>query len=277
MILSRLSAAALLGFFGLGPACAANLASYRAVYDMNLLRASDRSGLSAVDGRMVYEFRGSSCEGYAVKFRSVTAFRTDDSEQVIDQRATTFENVAEDRFSFATQSFIDNKLDKEVKGEATKLEPRAALAVSLTLPETQKLKLPNAMFPTAHMEDLLDRAAAGEKIYRTSVFDGTEEGDKILMTNVVIGDRKVTPSGDEDVTALGSLVEGAYWPISMSYYDIAASSGGEDEPVFRLSFDLYDNGVASDFTMDYGDFVVSQKLVELEPVETPACDGAVAQ
>ncbi len=252
-------------------AAAAGLASYRAVYDMDLARASERSGLSDVAGRMVYEFRGSPCAGYAVKFRSVAAFQTEDSEQLIDQRATTFEDMNENRFSFTTQSFIDNQFDKEVKGEATKKEADGAVSVSLSLPEAKTLALPNALFPTAHMMDLLKRAEAGQKIYKTNVFDGTENGDKVLLTNVVIGERQGAGQGGD--SEFGPLLNGAHWPISMSYYDTSSDDGGEDEPVFRLSFDLYDNGVAKDFSMDYGEFVVTQTLVELEPVDAPACEA----
>ena len=38
--------------------------------------ASDRSGITGLSGRMVYEFNGSPCEGYTVKFRFVTQIDT---------------------------------------------------------------------------------------------------------------------------------------------------------------------------------------------------------
>ena len=63
---SRLFALAL--FFvpvaGPGVALAApKLLPHRAVYDLSLEQASDRSGINGITGRMVYEFAGSSCEG----------------------------------------------------------------------------------------------------------------------------------------------------------------------------------------------------------------------
>ena len=41
-------------------------------------KASDRSGITGISGRMVYEFNGSACEGYTVKFRFVTQIDTRD-------------------------------------------------------------------------------------------------------------------------------------------------------------------------------------------------------
>lgn len=269
MILRLVFAAALAGSSLPAVAGEAELVSHRAVYDMELIEASDRSGLTGADGRMVYEFVGSTCEEYAVRFRSVAAFQSEAGRQVIDQRATTLENIAAASFSFATQSFTDNVLDKEVKGEAIRNDVSHSLNVSLTLPADRTVELSDALFPVAHLKDLLKRARAGERIYSATVFDGTENGDKVLLTNIVIGERDETKGGE--MSSLGELAEGPSWPVSMSYYDVAAPSGGEDEPVFRLSFHLYENGVTRDFRMDYGEFIVRQKLVELEPLTSPAC------
>ena len=50
-------------------AASANILVPRAVYDLELKDASERSGISGMYGRMVYEFNGSACEGYTVSFR----------------------------------------------------------------------------------------------------------------------------------------------------------------------------------------------------------------
>ena len=64
------------------PAFAAQLlAPHRAVYDLALDKASDRSGITGITGRMVYEFNGSACEGYTVTFRFVTRIDTGDTTQ----------------------------------------------------------------------------------------------------------------------------------------------------------------------------------------------------
>ena len=76
---SRLLVLALLGMPALAPApafAAAPLIAHRAVYDLALDKASDRSGIIGLQGRMVYEFNGSPCEGYTVNFRFVTRIDT---------------------------------------------------------------------------------------------------------------------------------------------------------------------------------------------------------
>ena len=117
------------------PAGAAQLlAPHRAVYDLALDKASDRSGITGITGRMVYEFNGSACEGYTVTFRFVTRINTGDTTRLTDQQTTTFEDAEGKTFSFVTKSFVDQNLDKETRGIATrdgagvKVEARKARA-----------------------------------------------------------------------------------------------------------------------------------------------------
>src|SRR5690606_38468814 len=96
------------------------LQPHRAVYDLSLDKASDRSGITGISGRMVYEFNGSACDGYTVNFRFVTQIATTDSTRLTDQQTTTYEDAGGKTFSFVTKSFVDQALDKEVKGTATR-------------------------------------------------------------------------------------------------------------------------------------------------------------
>ncbi|MFX7739643.1 DUF1849 family protein, partial [Acinetobacter baumannii] len=68
-------------------------APHRAVYDVSLARSAPGSGTSDMNGRLVYELRGSACEGYTQDMRFVTTSSSSDgSEQVNDIRSTSFED-----------------------------------------------------------------------------------------------------------------------------------------------------------------------------------------
>ncbi|MBL8582720.1 MAG: DUF1849 family protein, partial [Rhizobiaceae bacterium] len=141
----------------LSPAVAAPvLMPHRAVYDLSLDHASDRSGITALTGRMVYEFNGSACEGYTVKFRFVTQINTNEMSRMTDQQTTTFEDAEGKTFSFVTKSFIDQNLDREVKGTATR--ETSGLDVELEKPEKNRIELQRTQFPTQHLVELIDKA-----------------------------------------------------------------------------------------------------------------------
>ena len=53
-------------------AAAVALASHRAVYDLKLASTRGKRAMNAVRGRILYDFSGSACEGYALQFRQVS-------------------------------------------------------------------------------------------------------------------------------------------------------------------------------------------------------------
>ena len=59
-----------------GAVMATGLIAHRAIYDLELKDASERSGISGMSGRMVYEFDGNDCTGYTTNFRFVTQIDT---------------------------------------------------------------------------------------------------------------------------------------------------------------------------------------------------------
>ena len=68
------------------------LVAHRAIYEMTLDDARSASGITGIDGRMVFEFTGSECDGYSLNMRMVTQM-TDSQGQtnLTDLRSSTWE------------------------------------------------------------------------------------------------------------------------------------------------------------------------------------------
>lgn len=246
---------------GTAPALAVTpLLPHRAVYDLTLDQASDRSGITALKGRMVYEFNGSPCDGYTVTFRSVTQIDTGENTRLTDQRTTTYEEADGKTFSFVTKSFVDSSLDREVRGTAQS-EPQG-LEVELEKPETAKLDLARTQFPTQHLLEMIRKANTGETFYETNLFDGSDGGDKVMTTTVIFGRKSDAKAGDPELPVLSALGKDKYWPVDIAYFD-ETGEGGEEMPEYRVSFKLHENGITRDLVMDYGDFSMTGKLVNL--------------
>ncbi|MDK1492225.1 cell envelope integrity EipB family protein [Sinorhizobium sp. 7-81] len=251
-------------------AAAANasaLAPHRAVYDLELKDASDRSGISSMYGRMVYEFNGSACEGYTVSFRFMTQVDTGEEVRLTDQQTTTYEDMRNGNFRFLTRSFTDEKLDKEVRGSAH--EDKTGVKVELTAPDKREVALAESRFPTEHMLEVIERAKKGDAFFEARIFDGSDTGDKTLITSTFVGKARKPAPDDADVGKAGKLAAENYWPVTISYFNDDKS--GDALPIYRMSFKLYENGVTRDLTMDYGDFVLSGKLANLEVFNAGDC------
>ncbi|HTV68849.1 MAG TPA: cell envelope integrity EipB family protein [Rhizobiaceae bacterium] len=250
------------------PAQAARvLAPHRAVYDLSLKDASDRSGITGLSGRMVYEFNGSACEGYTVTFRFVSRIQTQDASRMSDQQTTTFEEGDGKLFSFVTKSYMDQELEKEVRGTATRDDK--GLNVELTRPDIEEIELQSTQFPTQHLMQLIDKANAGETFYETTLFDGSEDANEVMTTTIVVG-KPVAPAGnDPELPKLQSLSKDRFWPVDIAYFGKPddETEPGEELPQYRISFKLHENGLTRDLVMDYGDFSMTGKLVDLSLFE----------
>lgn len=270
MLARRLAAYAVLPLltFAVSPAGAASpLAPHRAVYDLALDRATDRSGITGLTGRMVYEFNGSPCEGYTVKFRYVTQIQTREVTRLTDQQTTTFEDGEGKNFSFVTRSFVDQAPDTELKGNA-KLE-NGKLQVKIDKPDARTIDLKSTQFPTKQLEEMIKKAEGGETFYETSLFDGSDDADKVMTTTVIIGKKQPPADTDPEKKALANLASDAFWPVDIAYFD-ESKGEGEETPEYRVSFKLHENGMNRDLVMDYGDFSMKGTLVNLSLFPTPA-------
>ena len=237
------------------------LQAHRAVYDLSLDKATDRSGITGITGRMVYEFNGSPCDGYTVNFRFVTQIATNDTTRLSDQQTTTYEDAKGKTFSFVTKSFVDQQLDKEVKGTAVK--KGNGVEVDLDKPQKNVVQLAATQFPTQHLVELIGKAEKGERFYETSLFDGSEDANKVMTTTVVVGKKTEAEKGDPELPALAKLAKDEYWPVDIAYFDLSDKASGEEVPEYRISFKLHENGLTRDLVMDYGDFSMTGKLVNL--------------
>lgn len=246
---------------------AALLAPHRAVYDLSLEDADDRSGITGITGRMVYEFDGSACDGYTVKFRFVTRIDTDESSRLSDMQTTTYEDGEGKSFSFVTKSFLDQALDKEVKGTAT-LEANGT-AVRLERPAPKTLSVERTHFPTQHLLELIEKAKQSETFYETTIFDGSEDADRVMTTTVVIGGKEAVEARDPEREAIDGLRDDRFWPVEIAYFDLSEGNG-EEIPSYRIAFKLHENGVTRDLVMDYGDFAMKGLLVDLEMLKPAA-------
>ncbi|MEM5500830.1 cell envelope integrity EipB family protein [Ahrensia kielensis] len=264
-----LSCAALAGFTV--PANTAfaevNLVPHRAVYDVNLDEASERSGINGMSGRIVYEFRGSTCEGYTTSFRFVNRVTARGESNVTDQRTSTYEDAEGENFRFVTQAYVNDKKDREIEGRAVSKKDNTAVA--LAKPDEVNLELSPAMFPTAHIVDLLNRADAGETFFELPIFDGSDGGDRVLSTTVIVGSEQT--NADEDKAVLGAMADDDYRKVTISYFDKADKQ--EALPEYTIAFKLYNNGVTRDLEMDYGEFSLTGKITDLELIEAESCEG----
>jgi hypothetical protein len=265
-------AAACCGAAGAAEAGAA-LAPHRAVYDLKLLKSHGQRPIEAVRGRILYDFTGSACEGYALQFRQVSEIDNGEGKlSLSDLRAATWEDGDAKSFRFNSENKVNERVVDTVDGSAGR--DGSGVSVKLSKPAPKSFDLDaKIVFPTEHVRRVIEAADAGKKLLELSVFDGSESGDKVFSTLAVIGN--VIAPGEKlpDDAAAGNATLAALkrWPVTISYFDQAAAKAGEQTPAYAIGFELYENGVSRALSLDYGDFVVSGTMSQLELKDAAPC------
>ncbi|MGE3147610.1 MAG: cell envelope integrity EipB family protein [Pseudorhodoplanes sp.] len=255
-----------------GAEAAITLSPHRAVYDLKLAQTRGKRAVEAVRGRILYDFAGNACEGYALQFRQVSEIDAGEGKVMLsDLRATTWEEGAAKSFRFNSQNFVNDQLVDAVDGSAER--GASDTGVSLIKPGEKKFSLEGAIiFPTEHIRRIIAAAREGKTILELSVFDGSENGEKVYETLSVIGPA-IGPESRKPGDAAASepsLENLTRWPVTISYFD-KSQTGGEQTPVYAITFELYENGISRALTLDYNDFVVTGEMTKLEVKPAAAC------
>jgi envelope integrity protein B len=249
------------------------LMPHRAVYEMTLDEARSATGITGIDGRMVFEFTGSACDGYSLNMRMVTQM-TDAQGQtnMTDLRSSTWEQGDGQKFRFQSSQYLNEKLGDVTMGRAVRETPQAEVKVKISQPSRADLNLSGqVLFPTQHSLALIDAAAIGQSLLQARIYDGSEKGRKVYDTTAFIGS-VVKPGADnvalEPAAKEKGLDELVSWPVSIGYFE---SKGGDLTPSYQIDFRLYANGVSRELLIDYGDFSIHGRLTSLEYLKAKEC------
>lgn len=259
--------ASIFGFVSL-PANAAAMLAHRAIYDLSLDADPSRPMLETARGRIVYEFSGSSCEGYTQNFRQVAELAGSEfGKRLIDSRSLSFEEAGGKVMHYNGSITINNADVQETDGTAEKVE--GAVKISLVKPEPETVSLQRAaMFPTEHYQRIIAAAIKGEAALEAAVFDGNGDGKTISDTFAVIG--KILPENKAgEAIRKAGFAAIKRWPVTVSYFD---GEGQEREtPSYVMSMELLENGVADALVLNYGDFVLKGTLRQVDTLPQKSC------
>jgi hypothetical protein len=246
------------------------LASHRAIYELKLAQTRGNSAVAA-RGRILYDFSGNACEGYALQFRQVSELDNGEGKVTLsDLRSTTWEDGAAKKFIFKSQNYLNETLLDSVDGQAER--QRDKVAVTLNQPVAKTFDLEAGMvFPTEHMRRIIAAAREGKNILELPVYDGSEKGEKVYDTLTVIG-AEIAPERVPNDAAAGkqALAGLKRWPVTVSYFDKTARSS-DQAPVYAIKFEVYENGVSRALMLDYNDFAISGELIAIELRDSAPC------
>jgi len=244
------------------------LAPHRATYDMKLSVARPNSGIVEVNGRMVLEMVD-SCDAWEVKQRIKLKFLRNDGEEFdTDSSFTSYETKDGLGLRFSVRNIQDQEVEEELRGHADLDAVGGKGRAAFSLPEVRSFDLPaGTLFPTTHLALIIRHARNGDQSVSYSVFDGARL-DGAFTVNAVIG-KPPRGAGAPAVRGDVSLLRQQSWGVRLAFF--AAGDQGTANPEYELALDLLANGVARSMLLDYGDFAVDARLVQIQALPRPRC------
>ena len=271
-------AAAVGSGFAAGQANAAATTAFvphQALYDLNLVKSRGSASIDSARGRILYNFSGSPCEGYTSEFRQVSELNSGEGKTTLsDLRSTSWEDAEGKSYRFKIDSRMNDTDSSPVDGIAERSGDR--ITVKLKQPEAKTFTLDGStVFPTEQIRRIIAAAREGKSLLELTVYDGSDNGQKVYNTLTVIGqpiagDRTIaSPDASTTNDAMKSLTR---WPVTVSYYDRdAKANDGEQTPVYAMSFELFEDGVSRALVLDYNDFVISGALEKFDIKDAKPC------
>jgi len=248
-------------------AAGVQLVPHRAVYSMKL--GSLRSGSSTVDARgAMYVEWSEACDGWTVTQRvklALTTAQGDDLET--DSNYSSWEAKDGRSYRFTVRNMRDGRLAEELRGAANLAANAGAGEALFTTPVGTRFALPKAaVFPTEHTVQLIAAAQGGENHLSRVIFDGASL-DGPLEVNAIIGAPIKAPA-NVAADAGAELTSGPSWRVRLAFFPLSSQS---PEPDYEVGVRLFENGVADNFLLDYGDFSVAANLEKIEALPRPRC------
>ena len=241
-------------------AAIARLAPHRAAYRLDLGEARG-SGIVAVRGAMVFDVVD-ACEGWATRQRMTMTISDRDGQEIetISDYAT-YEAKDNSRLRFSLTQTTEGAVSQRIGGEA-ELGADGAGRVRFTEPPGREEALPpGTLLPMRHTALAVETARARGRVLIAPLFDGTSDEGAQDTTTMMTG-WGPTP-GEPRFPMLAGLSSGR---MRIAFFEGGAAQGGASAPDYEVGLRYFENGVADELTMDFGEFTVTGRLLELTAI-----------
>jgi len=159
------------------------------------------------------------------------------------------------KFRFHMKQTTDTAVTSQTDGDAQLERTGGPGEAHYTVPSDTTKKLPpGTLFPMAHTSAILAAAESGKKFLALPLFDGTDDTGSEDSFIVVLDWKKPEANKYAFLSNLPST------RVRLAFFDHDAKS---EVPTYQVGMRYWENGVADNLQMDFGDFVMDAKMADL--------------
>ncbi|HZH46204.1 MAG TPA: cell envelope integrity EipB family protein [Roseococcus sp.] len=241
--------------------------AHRAAYRLTLDSVRDNSGVVQARGVMLYEVVD-ACDAWASRQR-FTLIVTDRDGNTVETSSdyATLEAKDGSALRFSLTQITEGAVTQRVAGEAS-VTPEGGRIRYAEPTATEEALPPGTLLPMRHTIRSLAAARSGQRLLAAPLFDGTS-ADGAQDTTTILSGGWAAPQPNANFPALATLSSAR---MRIAFFDRNPSNNqgsGTGTPDYEVSLRYYENGVADELKMDFGDFTVDGRLGELQAIPSP--------
>ncbi|HTB42623.1 MAG TPA: cell envelope integrity EipB family protein [Acetobacteraceae bacterium] len=234
----------------------APLAAHHALYALTL--DNGREGdIVAATGTMGYEVID-ACDGWAVRQRlDMTVTNSDGQDIHMISDYATWESKDGLKLRFHMKQTTDSAVTSQTDGNASLQRRGGPGEVHYTMPKDNTVTLPaGTLFPMAHTEAIITAAREGKKFLTLPLFDGTDENGAEDSSIAILDWKQPFQTKWPLLSSLPST------RVRLAFFDRKPDT---ITPNYQVGMRYWENGVADEMQMDFGDFVMNARMTEFAP------------
>jgi hypothetical protein len=232
------------------------LAAHHALYKLTLDNGRD-GDIVAATGNMGYEVID-ACDGWAVRQRlDMTVTNSDGQDIHMVSDYATWESKDGLKLRFHMKQLTDSAVTSQTDGDASLQRRGGPGEVHYSMPKDTTVPLTaGTLFPMAHTEAIITAAHEGKRFLALPLFDGTDENGEEDSSIAILDWKEPFPTKWPLLSGLPST------RVRLAFFDRKPDTV---TPNYQVGMRYWENGVADDMQMDFGDFVMNAKMTEFAP------------
>ncbi|HEY1413085.1 MAG TPA: DUF1849 family protein [Rhodopila sp.] len=230
--------------------------AHKALYTLTLDTAHSNDVIAA-HGTMGYEVTD-ACDGWAVRQRLQMTITNADGQNIeMASDYATWESKDGLKFRYHMRQTTDTAVTSQTDGEASLEKAGGPGQAHYSSPHDSISTLPaGTVFPMAHTAAIIAAARDKKHFLALPLFDGTDENG-VEDSFIVLLDWR--PPMQYKWPALAALPSTR---VNISFFDHTPAAV---TPSYEVAMRYWENGVADDMKMNFGDFVMNAKLKDFAP------------
>ncbi len=234
-----------------------DLVPHRAIYDMALVEASARSGISGAHGSMMYRFED-ICDAWTSETKVILKLIYAEGDEIQTTWSfTSWEAKDGLNYRFNVRHTSQGRDIEVLQGQAKRDVPNGPAVATFSSPKDTKIELPDGtLFPTRHLAELIEAGQNNTLTVSEVVFDGASLDNPYQINALITKPRSKSTSTE------------AARHIRMAFFPFLAKA---EEPEFELGITYRPDGVAERIRQDFGNFSLELEPNNIEVLKKPDC------